>query len=112
MRVSTSILIAAWLRVMAAKTWKSSDPREKTGIAMSRVLICITWILLIVVTVGGCRGTYDASAKGLVTLNGSALTRGWVAFHPASGGPAAYASIDSSGSYVIRTGAEEGLRPG
>jgi hypothetical protein len=70
------------------------------------------WISLLALTVAGCRGTYDASAKGLVTLNGAALSRGWVAFHPTSGGAAAYASIESNGSYVMRTGAVEGLRPG
>lgn len=66
----------------------------------------------IVVSITGCGSQYGSSAKGMVTLDGRALSYGWVAFHPRSGGPPAMAPIDSSGFYVVRTGNVEGLPPG
>jgi hypothetical protein len=60
----------------------------------------------------GCGGAYDARAYGVVTLDGKAVPRGAVSFHQVSGGPAAYAMIGNDGSYVIRTGREEGLPAG
>lgn len=73
--------------------------------------------LLAIVAIGlavisGCGGTYDAAARGMVTLDGKAVPRGNVLFHSVSGGPAACASIGEDGSYVIRTGREEGLPAG
>jgi hypothetical protein len=62
--------------------------------------------------VAGCGGTHDASVHGLVTLDGTNLTSGIVAFYPTSGGPAAYAYIGTDGEYVVRTGREEGLPSG
>jgi hypothetical protein len=64
------------------------------------------------VLVAGCGGTYDATAEGIVTLNGSTLPYGWIAFHPKAGGPAAYARVAENGSYVVSTGSEQGLPPG
>jgi hypothetical protein len=81
-------------------------------IAMNRFSLCTVGMLGLIITVAGCGGTYDSSAKGLVTLDGTALSRGWVSFHPTSGGPAAYAPIDESGMYVMHTGSQEGLRAG
>jgi len=60
----------------------------------------------------GCGGPFDASAEGVVTLDGKALERGNVAFHPASGGPAAYAMISDGGHYTLQTGRESGLPAG
>jgi hypothetical protein len=60
----------------------------------------------------GCGGVYDATVSGTVTLDGSAVPRGTVSFHPTSAGPAAYARIEDDGSYSVRTGREEGLPPG
>src|SRR5262245_2668726 len=60
----------------------------------------------------GCGGAYDSTAHGVVTLDGRAVPRGTVSFHPVSGGPAAYAMIEDNGSYSIRTGREEGLPSG
>lgn len=60
----------------------------------------------------GCGGPYDASVSGVVTLDGQIVPRGTVAFHPTDGGPVAYAPIRSDGSYVVRTGREEGLPSG
>jgi len=47
-----------------------------------------------------------------VTLDGTAVPRGTVTFHPNAGGPAAYAPIQDDGSYTIHTGREEGLPSG
>src|SRR6476620_3489680 len=60
----------------------------------------------------GCGGTYDATAHGIVTLDGRVVPRGVVSFHLVSGGPAAYAMIGDDGSYSIRTGRETGLPSG
>jgi hypothetical protein len=60
----------------------------------------------------GCGGAYDSTASGVVTLNGSTVPGGSLVFHPGSGGPIPYATIDQGGSYVVRTGREEGLPPG
>ena len=79
---------------------------------MGRSSLALVGFALIVTPLAGCGGSYESKAKGVVTLNGAALSYGWVAFHPKSGGPAAYAPIDSSGSYVMRTGNEEGLKSG
>jgi len=62
--------------------------------------------------ISGCGGPYDASVSGAVTLDGQIVPRGTVAFHPVTGGPVAYAPIRSDGSYVVRTGREEGLPAG
>jgi hypothetical protein len=68
--------------------------------------------LVILVSLTGCGGAYDSSAEGVVTLDGKALGFGWVAFHPKSGGPAAYSPIEANGSYTVRTGSEVGLHSG
>jgi hypothetical protein len=60
----------------------------------------------------GCGGAYDSTVTGSVTMDGKVVPCGLVAFHPVSLGPAAYAYIDSSGKYSVRTGRESGLPPG
>jgi hypothetical protein len=71
------------------------------------------WLLgVLVVSATGCGGSYDATIAGRVTLDGQAVNRGTVAFHPTGGGPAAYARVSDDGSYYVRTGREEGLPSG
>ena len=60
----------------------------------------------------GCGGPYDSYVSGVVTLDGSPLPRGTVSYNPAQPGPASYGVIRSDGSYVIKTGREEGLPSG
>ncbi len=72
----------------------------------------VATLLLLALGMSGCGGAYDSTAYGTVTLDGTIVPRGTVAFHPTSGGPAAYSPIGSSGSYSIRTGREEGLPAG
>ena len=59
----------------------------------------------------GC-GPHESSVTGVVTLDGNPLDTGNVAFHPEEGGAVAYGSIGSDGSYRIKTGAAQGLKPG
>lgn len=59
----------------------------------------------------GC-AKHESSVTGTVTLDGVRLSRGTVTFHPQEGGAAAYARIDADGNYIVKTGAEEGLKPG
>jgi hypothetical protein len=59
----------------------------------------------------GCGGSYNSVVKGMVMLDGKALTRGTVAYHAANG-PAAYARINNDGSYMVKTGRETGLPSG
>jgi hypothetical protein len=60
----------------------------------------------------GCGGAFDSMVAGTVTLDGKIVPRGLVAFHPVAAGPAAYAQIDESGKYNVRTGRDAGLPPG
>lgn len=68
--------------------------------------------LVALLTAAGCGGAYDATVKGIVTLDGKALPRGLVGFHPDAHGPSAYAFISDDGGYVVRTGNAAGLPPG
>ncbi len=67
-------------------------------------------VLLLAFT--GCGGSFDSTAHGLVTLDGKAISRGMVSFHPLAGGPAVYGPINSDGSYFVHTGREDGLPSG
>ena len=71
---------------------------------------CLAWAAIVSLT--GCGGPYDASARGMVTLDGKVVPRGMVSFNPVSGGPVACAMIGENGRYVVRTGRDEGLPAG
>ena len=60
----------------------------------------------------GCGVSYDATVTGTVTMNGAPLTKGTVSFHPVSDGPVATGTIQSDGSFAVKTATEEGLSPG
>lgn len=77
-----------------------------------RILPTVVAAALVASGIAGCGGPYDATLIGKVTLDGNGLPRGTVAFHPVSGGPAAYARIEEDGTYLVRTGREEGLPAG
>lgn len=66
----------------------------------------------LMVSMAGCGGPFDSSAKGIVTLDGATLPSGWVTFYPTAGGPSASGRIDDSGSYVMQTGNSMGLPSG
>ena len=64
------------------------------------------------VALGGCGGAYDATVKGVVTLDGNPVTAGAVAFIPSAGGSLGYARTDRAGRYEVFTGNESGLPSG
>jgi hypothetical protein len=72
----------------------------------------VSAMALVVLVMSGCGGVYDSTVSGTVTLDGAAVPRGTIAFHPKSAGPIAYSPIASDGSYTIRTGREAGLKAG
>lgn len=74
-------------------------------------LVFVLLVLVGAATLAGCGGAFDASAYGKVTLDGKTVPRGTVTFHPVSGGPAVYGTIDG-GSYSVHTGRESGLPSG
>lgn len=69
-------------------------------------------VLLVLAAMSGCGGTYDATAYGVVTLDGNPVSRGTVTFHPVAGGAPAYSPIGAGGAYSVHTGREEGLLKG
>jgi hypothetical protein len=78
-----------------------------------RNIVNIVSILLLLwaVSLAGCGG-HDSTVSGKVTLNGAALDRGTVTFHPDGGGAAAMGTVQPGGQYSIATGREGGLKPG
>ena len=60
----------------------------------------------------GCGGTYDATVSGVVTLDGSPLSRGQVMYYPVSSGSPGIGRIDQQGNYTVTTGLEKGLPSG
>ena len=68
--------------------------------------------IVLVLGLSGCGGPYEASVSGVVRLDGQPVQRGTVVYYPAQEGPAVYGRINEDGSYVMRTGNDEGLPPG
>jgi hypothetical protein len=62
-----------------------------------------------VAALSGCVNSDWGTATGTVTLDGTALTKGIVTFHPVEGGPVATSSISSNGTFQAMTGAKPGL---
>jgi len=62
---------------------------------------------------GGGRTTAEATASGLVTIEGVPLDSGTVAFSPVGRGSSAFGHIGSDGTYTVETDAQTvGLAPG
>lgn len=74
---------------------------------LSAVLSCVAAMAMV-----GCGGPYDATGVGQVTFNGAPVSRGTVSFTPQGSGAPAYGQIGPDGSFVLRTGREEGLNSG
>jgi hypothetical protein len=77
-----------------------------------RTAVTGAFVLCLLAALAGCSGQHDASVSGRVTLGGEPLDRGTVTFHPEGNGPTAYAAIQPSGEYQLKTGAEEGIPSG
>lgn len=74
--------------------------------------IPLIWVAASSLAWVGCGGPYDSYVSGVATLDGSPLPRGTVSYNPVRPGPASYGVIRSDGSYLIKTGREEGLPSG
>ncbi len=74
--------------------------------------IRLCFLIVVVPLLIGCGGTYDSYVAGVVTLDSSSLQRGTVSFKPIESGPTAYGFITEGGTYVLKTGLEEGLPSG
>lgn len=81
--------------------------RAKTAAVVNMPIFGLALILLT-----GCGGTYDATVKGIATLNSAPLSSGTVKFTPEQSGPSSYGLIDGNGSYSVMTGREAGLPSG
>jgi hypothetical protein len=60
----------------------------------------------------GCSGSKESSVTGHVTLDGSPLSQGTVAFEPQAGGMLAAGALDANGNYELLTNQVDGLTPG
>ena len=61
----------------------------------------------------GCGGPYEATMRGKVTLDGEPISSGMVTFNATGGdGISAYAKVNESGDYRVKTGQEFGLNAG
>ncbi len=75
---------------------------------MLRYLIATGLCLLLT----GCSSKLGSQVSGSVSFDGKPLTSGDVTFAPVGEGQIAYGKIDSAGNYVLRTGNEDGAKPG
>jgi hypothetical protein len=66
-----------------------------------------------VVALAGCaKSTQESQVSGHVTLDGNRIGPGTVVFSPVDGGKPATGSIESDGSYLMKTSRDEGLAAG
>ena len=82
-------------------------------IRVNRICTAISGAALIAVFVG-CRGSsMESEVSGTVTLDGNRIGPGTIVFAPAAaGGKPATGSIESDGSYKLKTSRESGLAAG
>ena len=83
---------------------------DQAPFAASRVLLTAT--MGAVLLLAGCGHSLESAVSGIATFNGKTLPRGSVSFHPTQQGAVACGTIQSDGSYEIRTGRGKGLAPG
>ncbi len=74
--------------------------------------LVLSLVCLGLLSLTGCGGVYDSYVSGVVTLDGTSLPSGTVAYIPENTGPASYGTVLNDGSYVVNTGREEGLPTG
>jgi hypothetical protein len=74
----------------------------------SRLIVACLGLIALV----GCGGPYDATVSGTVKFNGAPVPRGTASFKPQSTGADAFGQINADGTYLLRTGREEGLNSG
>lgn len=72
----------------------------------------VSMALFAVVYCVGCGSNELAPVTGRVIHHDKPLTSGTICFRSETGGQVGYATIQSDGSYVVRTGSHTGLKPG
>lgn len=75
----------------------------------------LSMLLVVIATISallGCSGGQESAVEGVVTLDGSPLSRGSVTFVPVEQGASATAEIGPDGRYEARTATAVGLSPG
>ncbi len=60
----------------------------------------------------GCGGSDLKPVRGTVKFGDKPLAGANVAFYPVGKGPVGTATTDSDGTFAVKTGAQEGLKPG
>lgn len=75
-----------------------------------RFLFCLSPYLLLL-ALAGCR-EMDSTVVGSVMYNGSPVEQGKVLFYPEGGGAAVIGTINSDGTFALKTGTKTGLNPG
>lgn len=69
-------------------------------------------VILAAMSLAGCSPSKESSVTGRVTLDGSPLSQGTVAFEPQAGGMLAAGALDANGNYELLTNQLDGLTPG
>lgn len=78
----------------------------------SRMRTGFSAILCMLLLSAGCGRSLESSVSGVATFDGKPLPRGSVSFFPTEHGAAAAGTIQSDGTYEIRTGRGKGLAAG
>jgi hypothetical protein len=80
----------------------------------NRRLRGVVWGVAILTLLAGCRGTSkESEVSGTVTLDGKKIGPGMIAFAPVDpNGTPATGSLESDGSYTLKTSREKGLSAG
>ena len=69
-------------------------------------------VMLAAMSIAGCSPAKESSVSGRVTLDGSPVSQGTVAFEPQAGGMLARGALDADGNYELMTNQVEGVAPG
>jgi hypothetical protein len=79
----------------------------------STIEIAHGFVVILLVALAGCSGSsLESTVTGQVSLDGSPIGPGTVVFAPTDGGKPANGSIESDGSYMLKTSRESGLAAG
>src|SRR5262245_49236014 len=86
---------------------------SSSGSACRCELYAICYVAAIFVILAGCdQSSLESQVSGHVKLDGNLIGPGTVVFAPVSGGKPATGSIESDGSYALKTSRESGLAAG
>jgi hypothetical protein len=79
----------------------------------NRWFVALSAAAVLAITVGCKGGSMESEVSGTVTLDGNKIGPGTIVFAPvSSGGKPATGSIESDGTYTLKTSRDSGLAPG